>query len=433
MGALGGHKARPYGVANSMEFLPDRVIPAASDQLVELWIYSAYPKTGWVAHSKGNRARVDHPGSAIKYQAKIYELLRVEETSEAGYQYRYGLKAWDAQHAIRHLVNYTLESQRDAAAAHWDAEKAERLRNLILWLFPLAGFAPDPLQREWSAKTGLSMGWIAAASAVFGCISAFILRGMFAGSYWTAGVLYLALESFARLLWIALSQAPHGSLLLTFAYIAWQAFSGARPAAEGHNADLIRQCDEVILDPDGKSLRVRSCYFDTTLAGPAPVSIEGATYRPIRWLREGIGLSRRWVYELEKADTPPGSPCREYSSPRAPDRQEAVEQFTRKLDLAQSFALFWGVYPRRDQLRLQVAYQHDAARATALTAGLFLVTGLVPLCVAVGLYRASILALTGPVYLTVESAYRLYRARVRAQPAGSIVGYALRLVIHPPA
>jgi len=31
-------------VRYSMEFFPDRVVPAASGELVDLWIYSAYPK-----------------------------------------------------------------------------------------------------------------------------------------------------------------------------------------------------------------------------------------------------------------------------------------------------------------------------------------------------------------------------------------------------
>jgi hypothetical protein len=179
-------------------------------------------------------------------------------------------------------------------------------------------------------------------------------------------------------------------------------------------------------------MEVCSWYFDTTLTGSTLVGFEGALYRPIRWHQEGKGLSRRWIYELEKVEPGAGVPSREYTRPRTPDRQKAVEGFTHRLDMAQSFALFWGTYPRRDQLRLQLLYQYDGPRSTAITAGLFLISGALQLCLTTAPYRASILALAGPAYLILESLYRLYKAKALGEPAGSIVGYVLRLVIHPP-
>jgi hypothetical protein len=152
----------------------------------------------------------------------------------------------------------------------------------------------------------------------------------------------------------------------------------------------------------------------------------------MRWHQEGKGLARRWVYELEKVEPEGGAPTRGYTNPRTPDRQKAVEDFTHRLDLAQSFALFWGAYPRRDQLRLQILYQYDGPGSTAITAGLFLVIGVLQFCLTAALSRATILALAGPAYLILESLYRLYEAKAVGEPAGSLIGYVLRLVIHPP-
>jgi hypothetical protein len=378
--------------------------------------------------------RVDHPGSAIKYLDQVYELMRVEETVEKGYAYRYCLRPWDPQHVIGHLVNYTLKTQMDAAAAHQVTTRAQGLRYLILWLFPLAGYAPDPLQRAWEDRTGLNMAWVSAGSALFGMGVAFTLRGAPEGSRFATVVFYLALESFARLLWIGVSHRPHGSVLLTLPYLLWQGLTQARPPKPMQDADavLLMRQDEVMPNPRGNSLRVRSWYFDTTLTGTTLVRYEGDIYRPSRWYWEGKGLSRRWVYELQKVEPKAGVPSGEYSRPRRPDRQKAVEDFTRRLDLAQSFALFWGIYPRRDQLRLNLLYQFKGPSFTAITAGLFLVIGIFQLYLATVLYRATILALAGPAYLILESLYRLYKAKVVGQPAGSVVGYILRLVIHPP-
>jgi len=416
------------------DFFPDRVIPAADGDPVELWVYAVLPKAGWVAHSPGDLVYAEHPGSAIKYRDQLYELMRVEETIEGGYQFRYGLRPWDPQYAIGHLVNYTLETQMDAAAAHQDMAKTQGLRNLILWMFPIAGFAPDPLQREWGKRTGLSMAWVSAGSALFGLALAFALRGASEDSRFTALLYYLALESFARVFWISTSRQPHGSLVLTLPYLLWQGLTRARPPGptEGARAALLRRQDEVKQGPSGNSLRVCSWYFDSILAGSTLVEFEGAPLRPIRWHQEGKGLARRWIYELEKVEPQAGAPSREYTNPRTPDRQKAVEDFTHHLDLAQSFALVWGTYPRLDQLRLQLLYQYDGPGSTAITAGLFLVIGVLQVLLTAGLYRITILVLAVPAYLILESLYRLYRAKAMGEPAGSIVGYFLRLVIHPP-
>ena len=416
-------------------FIPDRVVPAADGDPLDLWVYAVLPKEGWVPHSPGDLIRADHAGSAIKYRDQVYELMHVEETVEGGYAFRYILRPWNPQYVMGHLVNYTLKTQMDAAAAHQDSTRTQRLRYLILWLFPIAGFAPDPLQREWEKKTGLSMAWVSVGSALFGLVSAFTLRGASEDSRFAAAVVfYLVLESFARLLWINISRQPHGSLLLTLPYLLWQGLKRGRSPAPTKDADavpLTRQ-DEVRRVPGRNSLRVSSWYFDTTLAGPTLVAFEGDIYRPIRWHQEGQGLSRRWIYDLEKAEPEAGVPSREYTRPRTPDRQKAVEDFTHRLDMAQSFALVWGAYPRRDQLRLQLLYQYEGPKSTAITAGLFLIIGVLLLCLAAAFYRAMNFALAGPAYLILESLYRLYKAKAVGEPAGSIVGYVLRLVIHPP-
>jgi len=426
-----GEKVRGTPLPN---FIPDRVVPAAEGDPVDLWVYAVLPKKGWVPHSRGDLIRADHAGSAIKYRDRVYELMRVEETVEGGYAFRYGLRRWDPQYVMGHLVNYTLKSQMDAAAAHQDMTRTQGLRYLILWLFPLAGFAPDPLQREWEKKTGLSMAWVSVGSALFGLALAFALRGASEDSRFTAVVFYLVLESFARLLWISFSHQPHGSPLLTLPYLFWEGLT-RRPSpnpTKDADAVLLARQDEARRVPNRNSLQVCSWYFDTTLVGSTPVRYEGTLYMPTRWHQEGKGLSRRWIYELEKVEPEAGVASREYTRPRTPDRQKAVEDFTHRLDMAQSFALFWGTYPRADQLRLQLLYQYEGPRSTAITAGLFLILGVLQLCLTATLYRATILALVGPAYLILESLYRLYKAKAVGEPAGSVLGYLLRLAIHPP-
>ena len=415
-------------------FVPDRIVSAADGESADLWVYAALPKVGWVPHSAGDFGRAEHPGSAIRYHDQVYEVMCSEETTEGGYAFRYCLRPWNPQYVIRHLVDYTLQAQRDAAESRDEMARAERLRSLILWLFPIAGFAPDPLQREWEKKTGLSLSLISIGSALFGFAVAFSLRGGLEETRFVYVIYYLALESFARLLWIAVSHCPHGSLLLTLPYLLWEGLEQRRhpESAQEAGAALHTREDEVRADRSGNPLQVRSRYFDTALAGSTPVMYERCLYRPMRWYQEGKGLRRRWIYELERIEPEAGSQSQVYTYPRSPDRQKAVEDFTRRADLAQSFSLVWGAYPRRDQLRLQLLYQYQGPRCTAITAGLFLIAGVLQLSLAAALYRATILALAGPTYLILESLYRLYRAKAAREPAGSVIGHVLRLAIPPP-
>jgi hypothetical protein len=415
-------------------FVPDRVVPTADRELVDLWVYAVLPKEGWVPHSPGDFVRAEHPGSAIKYRDQIYEVMRVEETVEGGYAFRYRLRPWDPQYTIRHLVEYTLKTQRDAVDAHQEMARAERLRSLLLWLFPIAGFAPNALQREWEKKTGLSMAWVSFGSALFGVALAFALRNGPESLLYIVIVWYVALESFARLLCIAVTHRPLGSPMVTLPYLLWQGLGRQRRPASAQDAGavLLTREDEVRLGRNGNSLRVCSWYFDSTLAGSTPVMYEGGLYRSLHWHQDGKGLGRRWIYELERVEAEASVPSAEYTRPRSPDRQKAVEDFTRRLDLAQSFSLVWGTYPRQDQLRLQLLYQYEGPRSTAITAGLFLIAGVLQVWLTAALYRATILALAGPAYLILESLYRLYRAKAVGEPAGSMVGYILRLAIPPP-
>jgi len=418
------------------KLLSDRLQNAQPGEPVELWIYSAFPKDNWIAHKAGDATHAEHPGTAIQLGDKLYEVMKTEETAEAGYAVRYGLQAWNPQHAVRQVIPFTPQARAQAAASYLDEVERRALRARLLWLYPLAGLAPDPLLREWEMKTHVKMIWSAVISAFLVLGVAFTIRQASSGSEnptLAIVFLYLAVSSFVRLLWMALSMQPHGELLLTIPYGLWEGVARPEKRAAEKQARLkfSYEGDEVIRRPGSGILVVRSMLFDDMLAGPAPVRFEGAVYKPLHWHLEGKGLQRRWVFELEKTETDPQGKFREYTQPRPPDRQKLVEAFTHRLDVVHSFALLWGTYPRLQQVRLQLLFQFPAARYTALTAGIFLIVALLQGWVTI-LMHTTVFALATPVYLFIESSYRLFRGKVRGEPAGSLVGYVLYLLIRPP-
>ncbi len=412
--------------------LRDRVVTGGPNEGVEIWIYSVAAKPDWRARLKGTLTRADHPGSAIQYNGKIYELVSAEETVQWGYNHRYGLRAWDSAFAIRTLAAYTPEAEAAVEARQREEARKAGFRIRVLWLFPFAGLAPASIQDRWELETGLSMAWVSAGSAFFFLLAALALRELTEETKYYPWVLYLAAESFFRLLAAATFRRPCGALWVVLPYRLWHALTYTPPKAAGRPAVLSGAMeDEVIRRPGENSIQVRSPFYDSDLMGDAPVRIEGEFYKPRHWHREGKGLLRRWVYELEKIEPPLAGASREFITPRPPARQEAVEKFTRKYDLAHSFALFWGFYPRKEQLRLNLVYEYDGIRNTQITAGIFLFIAIIEASITF-LYHAPIFMQAGPVYLLGESAYRLYRVKAFREPAGSVVGYVIALIIRPP-
>jgi len=426
-------------LATPSDKLPgDRLQNAAPGEPVDMWIYSAFPKDHWVARKAADFTHVEHPGTAIKIENNLYEIVTIQETAEPGYQLRYGLKKWEPQHTARHVIRYTPQTQAQSAADYLEEAHTQALRARILWLFPLAGLAPDTVQRAWEKRTTLNMALVSAGSAMMFLGLAYTLHVTLGRSQERPALLaliyYLALESFARLLWIVTSGKPHGSLLLALPYLLWEAVAQPEERARKKEEWLkfSFEGDEVMRRPGSGYLVIRSMLFDDILAGTQPVRFEGAVYQTLHWHKEGKGLVRRWVYELEKTIADPSKgKYREYTHPRSPERQKAVEAYTHRLDLTQSFALLWGAYPRREQLRLEIKYQFAAAKFTAITAGFLLAAAVLQIWASV-LWHTTVYALVGPIYLVFESLYRLYQSKVHGQPAGSLAGYVLGLFIHSP-
>ncbi len=423
------------------KILPDRLQNAGPGEPVEVWIYTAFQKDGWVARKGGDQTRADHPGTAIRVGDDLLEIIVVEAAGEAGYTVRYGLRKWEPQHAVRKVIPFNAQTQAEAAVDYLEEQHRKTLRQRILWLFPLAGLAPDPLQREWEKETGLNMSVISAVSAVTMAIVFLTLAGVFGRSPENQVrqpiLAFLAIESFIRLLWIVLSQKPHGTVLLTFPYLLWEAVAHPEKRRQKKEAQLhfSYEGDEIIRRPGSNvPLVVRSMLFDDLLAGPNPMRFEDVVYRPVHWFEEGIGLEHRIVYEFEKIDVDPAAAktkFREYTQPRTPERQRVVEAFTRNRDRVKILAPLWGTYPRDEQLRLEARYHFPAAHWTAITAGLLFLGALLEAWAAV-LFHMTIFALAGPVYLTAESFYRLYQAKVRGVPAASVAGYLAGLLFRPP-
>ncbi len=420
---------------SSFKLAPDRLRNAGPGEPVEVWIDSAFEKDHWIARRPGDLTHAMHPGTAVQIFDVLYEIITAQGTVEEGYVIRYGLKTWDRSQAVRHTIQYNPVTQAHAADAHLEEAHRQALRRRIARFFFLAGMAPDPLQRKWEAETGLSMTVISAASTVTNFFIFLTLIQIYGQAppvraEWV--IEYIIFDSMIRILWIVFSGQPHGTVILSLPYLLWEAV--ARPdqrAKKKVGLKFSHEEDEAIRRPGTGNLTIRSVFFDDLLMGPTPIRFEGTVYKPLHWHEEGKGLVRRWIYEFGQIDPEPNQKLREYTRPRTPERQMVVEDFTRRRDKVHILAMIWSTYPRDEQFRLQAKYQFPAAQWTAVTAG-FLLAGAVLQGWAMFILGGTVFFYICPVYMFLESVYRLYQSKGQGQPAASVLGLLLSLFLRAP-
>lgn len=194
----------------------DRLEASADGALVLL---GSRPK-GWRGRTPATKTSAEHPGSAVRWEEELWEVVLAVELPGGGV--RYELRRWDARHTARHVEPYDEASERRLAESHAADRRRKRRWFRALLLSPLLGHLPSADQQRIENETAFSAPAMTIVSAapffVLGVVSLISLLAGAAGGagllpIWAAvpGVYFLA-ESGARLA-IAIAQGrPIGSL-----------------------------------------------------------------------------------------------------------------------------------------------------------------------------------------------------------------------------
>jgi len=191
---------------------------------------------GWVARASGTTTRAEHPGTAVRWDAELFEV--VEVLAAADHSVRYRLEPWDSRHAIRVVETYDAASEENREREQDRRRTAVRLRPLSWLLAPLFGHLPGAVQERMEGEFGAP----ARAMTILSALPLFVLGAysLFASRFrleflllggdppllvWMADhpglSLYLAVESGVRLA-VAVGQGnPMGSLAGVVAYEVW--------------------------------------------------------------------------------------------------------------------------------------------------------------------------------------------------------------------
>jgi hypothetical protein len=411
--------------------LADRIAPAPPGADHDLVLDSQYEKEGWQARVGGDLTHAPHPGTAVDYDGRVYEVLRTEP-APGPFHYRYVLKLWEDRFIARRIFPYTPETQRAAVQQIQEDRRQYRQHAWIVYLFPLSGLLPTPVLERWERLWGLPMRKCSIASVVFLAIVAMTvgpaLDKAHPGSPWVRLLFLLQVEQMIRAVWLIGSNQAVGSFWMTAAYGLWSLLRGRKadgtPRRRGAAAYQAER-DEVrpiLGETSPWQLEVRSLFRDPLLMGKAPVRYSGEVFEPLGCIQEGEGLSRRYVFRLKRlSGVDPARARREYSPERDAARIAALLPYERKRDRVHAWAFFCGFLPAAHQQLLEAAYEYPAELWTRRSALVVMILAALWLAMR---WPPQLLDLAS-VYFIAESLYRWLLSRARGEPAGSALGWLI--------
>jgi hypothetical protein len=211
----------------------DRLLPQKDGSFL---LDCPMPK-GWIGRKTGTQTSAEHPGTAVRWEDQIFEVVEAAPGQLGGIRYR--LAPWEGRHAIRVVAAY--DKAAEEARGH---EQAERLagiwkRRASILLAPFAGLLPASVQLRMEGDFGAPARWMTFSSAfplfLIGVLRILDARLTMMGAgallpHWLALpiflAVYFALESAVRLWSLIFAGEPMGSLPGVFAHEVWRLATG---------------------------------------------------------------------------------------------------------------------------------------------------------------------------------------------------------------
>lgn len=199
------------------------------------------PKS-WTPRAPRTLTASEHPGTAVEWEGRLFEVLDAAPGSDGGIRYR--LAPWEDRHAIRRMERYDAVSEQIREDERRDRSADAAKRRLALLLAPLAGLLPGELQKKMERDFGAPAVWMTIASAAPLFVIGFL--GVFRNLVGMAGAalplpallappapvaLYLLVESALRLASAIGAGEPMGTLATALALALWRAARKPGPAA----------------------------------------------------------------------------------------------------------------------------------------------------------------------------------------------------------
>jgi hypothetical protein len=193
----------------------------------------------WIARTSGAQTRAAHPGTAVRWQDEIWEVVEAHPQAAGGTRYR--LAPWDSRHAIRAIEGYDAASETARAGVRAFRRGAVRRRRLAILFSPVLGHLPGSVQNAMESEFGAPAAAMTIVSAAPFFLWGFLGLVAFIASMAGAGVLlpglppipvavYFTVESALRIA-SAVHGEPMGSAAGWALHALWVVWAARRPRA----------------------------------------------------------------------------------------------------------------------------------------------------------------------------------------------------------
>jgi len=106
----------------------------------------------WAPRSARTLTVAEHPGTAVEWEGRLYEVRDAAPTPDGGMRYR--LLPWEDRHAIRRMERYDAVTEEIRETERRDRRGDLAKRQLSLLLAPLAGLLPGEIQKKMERDFG---------------------------------------------------------------------------------------------------------------------------------------------------------------------------------------------------------------------------------------------------------------------------------------
>jgi hypothetical protein len=233
-----------------------------------IWIICSSPK-GWVPRRGRAHTSSEYPGTAVRWETDLFEV--VDAITHADGSVRYRLEPWPDRHAVRSITTYDAATEEARGQELAGRRRDIRRRWLAIFLSPLLGHVPGPVQKRMEGDFGAPAVAMTMASALpllaLGFVSVLFTLAAAYGSGFSGGVssltnaersiprllplplaAYLVVESAIRLGSAFVQGRPIGSVPGTLLYEIWRIATGRPPVLPPAFAGVAATPDQVSRD-----------------------------------------------------------------------------------------------------------------------------------------------------------------------------------------